>query len=71
MKLSSADYALLGLAQGSRILSPYKCDQDTLHRLWDRDLIDVSWLDESVTVTSEGKEAWMARPRPAPKGGAA
>lgn len=68
MKLSSAEYALLGVALGSRVVSPYKCDQNTLHKLWDKDLIDVSWLDERVTITSEGRKVWADRLRVESKG---
>ena len=68
MRLSSAEYALLGLSLGSRVLSPFKCDQDTLHKLWDKDLIDVSWLDERVVVTDQGRKVWTDRLRVESKG---
>lgn len=63
LKLSAADYALLAMALGKRPLSPYRCDQDTLFRLWDRDLIDVSWADDAIRVTDKGREAWADRPK--------
>jgi hypothetical protein len=66
MRLSHAEYALLGVALGSRLISPYKCDQDTLHKLWDKEMIVVSWSDETITITDEGRKAWADRPRGAP-----
>jgi hypothetical protein len=61
VKLSPAEAALLGMALGKRPLSPYKCDQDTLFRLFDRDLIDVSWERGEISVTEKGRAAWAAR----------
>lgn len=61
MSLSSAQLALLGLCQGVRPVDPFKCDQDTLHVLWNDDYIDVSWDNAKITITDKGRKAWESK----------